>query len=695
MQAHNLPSFITEKYIVSELIYTSDRTETYKLYDRNDSNDSENKAYLLKVRCKEEKTTVDAEENALKKLEEQQIDAPRFVERVDDSDKCYLIRDYVEGRTLQEYAQMRGDMTEREIIGIGVTILSKLMTLHSLSDPLIHRDIKPKNILITENELYSVGSDKNTGIFNPLVNDIILIDFDTTRVYKEDKTSDTVYLGTVETAAPEQYGFDQSDVRTDIYGVAKTLIYLATGSYDPEELKYYNYSKKLKELLIISTSLDKSLRPSDAQDMTRRLLSVLRSDNHKKLIRGIDIYDGRYTEKRRILVTKPRKILYGGLFFAGFVAAFVMIFFLGEITGRKGAMEATDSMADGAPSPTHRPDERVDFEGSESMKTAICTSLGIDEKDADKLTYKDLEPIETLACIGNKSYSDLYTFNYTDSEETLVYFRDSYAETERALVEQGDIKSAEILRYMPNLNKLYLVHQKIEDISPIADLRLRDLALVDCPISDLSPLNNHVRLEQLVLGKINCDDDSFLEKMPKLGFLQLVDMTVPTLKYIENLGLGELCLDKTFVSDESYDVISRMKFLNSLELNSMSEKQISLIGGSPTVLKLTLQWVNLPDGLQAIGSFPALRDLKIATVTLDSLEGLDKLAPRYLYPPETKDTSWIKNSTFVKEMEITQMKLKDYTILQDSSLEYVYATKEQQKEMRKQIKKPSFEIRDV
>ena len=107
MQAHNLPSFITEKYIVSELIYTSDRTETYKLYARNDSNDSDNKAYLLKVRCKEEKTTVDAEENVLKKLEEQQIDAPRFVERVDDSDKCYLIRDYVEGRTLQEYAQMR------------------------------------------------------------------------------------------------------------------------------------------------------------------------------------------------------------------------------------------------------------------------------------------------------------------------------------------------------------------------------------------------------------------------------------------------------------------------------------------------------------------------------------------------------------------------------------------------------------
>ena len=53
-----------------------------------------------------------------------------------------------------------------------------------------------------------------------------------------------MYLGTVETAAPEQYGFDQSDVRTDIKKNKKTLIYLATGSYDPEELKYYNYSKK-------------------------------------------------------------------------------------------------------------------------------------------------------------------------------------------------------------------------------------------------------------------------------------------------------------------------------------------------------------------------------------------------------------------------------------------------------------------
>ena len=65
---------------------------------------------------------------------------------------------------------------------------------------------------------------------------LTLIDYETARCYKEGLDEDTYFMGTRGTAAPEQYGFGQSDIRTDIYGIGRTLLYLLTGGYRLEEL---------------------------------------------------------------------------------------------------------------------------------------------------------------------------------------------------------------------------------------------------------------------------------------------------------------------------------------------------------------------------------------------------------------------------------------------------------------------------
>jgi serine/threonine protein kinase len=80
-----------------------------------------------------------------------------------------------------------------------------LIFLHRAAPPLIHRDIKPANIMVTR---------EKRGV---------LIDFDASKVYKEGKKEDTTLCGTAGTAAPEQYGFGQSDARTDIFAVGRLI----------------------------------------------------------------------------------------------------------------------------------------------------------------------------------------------------------------------------------------------------------------------------------------------------------------------------------------------------------------------------------------------------------------------------------------------------------------------------------------
>ena len=88
-----------------------------------------------------------------------------------------------------------------------ISLCEILQQLHSMSPPIIHRDIKPSNIII--------------GGYG----DAYLLDYNAARHFRtgEDPASDTRLLGTQGYAAPEQYGFGQSSMQTDIYSLGKIL----------------------------------------------------------------------------------------------------------------------------------------------------------------------------------------------------------------------------------------------------------------------------------------------------------------------------------------------------------------------------------------------------------------------------------------------------------------------------------------
>ena len=147
----------------------------------------------------------------------------RIVDIIQDKKALYIVEDYVQGRSFQELAQEGSAIEPEELKQWAVQLCQVLIYLHSRKPPVIYRDLKPENIILTDS------------------GHIRLVDFGIARRYRPEGGRDTVYLGTVRFAAPEQfeeYGA-QTDMRTDIYGFGKTLQYMV---YFCEEVSREVYS---------------------------------------------------------------------------------------------------------------------------------------------------------------------------------------------------------------------------------------------------------------------------------------------------------------------------------------------------------------------------------------------------------------------------------------------------------------------
>ncbi|MBW4080436.1 serine/threonine-protein kinase [Paenibacillus sp. S150] len=122
---------------------------------------------------------------------------------------CYLVMDYIEGVTLSEHLMSNpGPLPAIHIIRYAKQLLKVLEYLHGHHPPIVHRDMKPGNIMLT-------GPDE-----------LMLIDFGIARRLGKD---DTEKLGTAGFAAPEQYGRGPSGPAADLYGLGALLLYMATG----------------------------------------------------------------------------------------------------------------------------------------------------------------------------------------------------------------------------------------------------------------------------------------------------------------------------------------------------------------------------------------------------------------------------------------------------------------------------------
>lgn len=134
---------------------------------------------------------------------------PKIYDLLPTNKGLFIVEEYINGQNVEDYINT---LTNREyiiseIVRIGEAVSYIMEKLHRLSPPIIHRDIKPQNVIISDSNIY-------------------LVDFNIARTYSGTVNKDTLLMGTREYAAPEQYGFKESDERTDIYGLGATLQHL-------------------------------------------------------------------------------------------------------------------------------------------------------------------------------------------------------------------------------------------------------------------------------------------------------------------------------------------------------------------------------------------------------------------------------------------------------------------------------------
>ncbi len=122
--------------------------------------------------------------------------------------KMYVVLNYISGVTLREYAEKNGALSDEETRHFATDVCRGLCVLHGNS--IVHRDINPNNIIITDEKR------------------AVIIDFGICRFEKENQNRDTQILGTHGYAAPEQYGFNQTSEKSDIYSVGVLLNFMKT-----------------------------------------------------------------------------------------------------------------------------------------------------------------------------------------------------------------------------------------------------------------------------------------------------------------------------------------------------------------------------------------------------------------------------------------------------------------------------------
>ena len=178
-------------------------------------------------------------------------------------DRWYLVMDCIEGETLEALAGSQGKIPEKEVIGWALQLCDVLDYLHGRDPPVIFRDLKPANIMLT------------------LKHEIKLIDFGIARHFNPDTSADTMSFASIGFAPPEQFGEGQTDPRSDIFSLGATLHYLVTG-LDPAKnpFKYDRpdrvapVSTAFSDLIMEMLELEPGNRPQGVALIKKKLQGI-------------------------------------------------------------------------------------------------------------------------------------------------------------------------------------------------------------------------------------------------------------------------------------------------------------------------------------------------------------------------------------------------------------------------------------
>lgn len=191
---------------------------------------------------------------------------PNIFDHFEEKGRWYLVMSFIQGEALENYLerQKQGKLPVNEVLQIGKQLCTVLHYLHSQRPPIVFRDLKPANIMRTQD------------------GHIYLIDFGVARHFKPGQKKDTISFGSVGYAPPEQFGKAQTTPRSDIYALGATMHRLLSG-HDPDTTSFRfpllqtlvsTIPAELATLIAQMLEMDEKKRPENLLIVEQRLQEI-------------------------------------------------------------------------------------------------------------------------------------------------------------------------------------------------------------------------------------------------------------------------------------------------------------------------------------------------------------------------------------------------------------------------------------
>lgn len=230
---------------------------------------------------------------------------PHIYDSFREAGGWYLVMEFINGETLEERLNTlpANRLPVHDALQIGLQLATVLDYLHTHQPPIIFRDLKPANVMLTAS------------------GHIYLIDFGIARLFKPGQTKDTILIGTPGYLAPEGYGKTQTTPRSDLYSLGATLHHLLSG-IDPTQ-QPFRYAPlaienpaRLAPLIAQMVQMDEHSRPASAREVSRALQQMLdeaasdatATTASPRSSARIDALEAkRYTSQRERALERPRE----------------------------------------------------------------------------------------------------------------------------------------------------------------------------------------------------------------------------------------------------------------------------------------------------------------------------------------------------------------------------------------------------
>ncbi|MCM1209566.1 MAG: protein kinase, partial [Ruminococcus sp.] len=563
-QTDELPEKLRQDYKMMSCLRFGDSRQVYLLEQK----DTKHK-FILKCESGKNAGILKGEYKTLKDINESF--APKVYMCFSEENRTYLLREYIDGETIEQHIEKQGTYDKKEALSVMLEICRIVEKLHKYSPAIIHRDIKPQNVVITKDGSYK------------------FIDWETAREYKTGEEWDTVFMGTRITAAPEQFGYQQTSVRTDIYSLGILFLYLLTGNVKSEGKEWNSLPSEIRRTIKKCISFDPKDRYSDMGALIRELKTLLKFS------------------------CRVKTLCLWAVTITVAVSVIASVCFLSV----RQPKENTDA---------------VKFENPQ-LEQAVRLSLGKSEQE--EISASELQGVTTLILCDDQVFSSW--------EEHEQYHGNYWFEFDGRNKRESAV-CLDDLKRMPNINTLVLDNQGLTDLSCLAGLPIERLSLIKNNITDIAPIADNPSLEILDISYNPLENIDALEQADNLREVNFNETAIHNIDVLnkEKINSLNICytqledlsevtqfknLEKLYVSGadvKEIEMINTMKNLQLLGLFDSDIKKLSEVSGLSNLYCLDVGSSKQLEDLSGLDNFPQLSYLGIAGTRVTDLSIISK-----------------------------------------------------------------------